>query len=791
MSPPTVSTEEDVDSTAELPTLEVPAAAPATAAALRADGSDGHHTRTDTWILPQPTLPDAERLRELDAQQQSLRASIQTLTAELREASDLLAAKDERLRQVEAARDEAQVAHAGASARIAGLQAELEAQRSPPGPQAAAEERLRLLDAELEQQRSTSTRQAQELEEAARVRAASDERLAALQAELEQHRTASAQHGARAEELTRQQAQSEARASQLGTELDELRTAGSGHAQQLADAARAHADSEQRLQESTAQAAQLRAELTATQERSTQQQRELAGLRTDTEARQTQQLQLHQAEVARGRAHSDELQRQLEEERARSARYLESLSSLESRRRIVEELMVDLDRSGSSREGELEGVRRDLAARGTRLTELDTELSQRASRIARLEQQLNTFKETLAQRDTQLREAQRESEGLQASVTRLQGELAQGAERLRTHATRIEQQSANDVQQQEELQRLRTESQELRAALESARGAAASAHSQANSHDSAIAQQRERTQQAEAALGAERERATQLESELATLRGEMDDWGGVLRSAQNHLATIAEAEARVRRLEGELVQQREATRTVESQAAAHAARVLELQGDLQSATSNVSRLEAELSRVQAAERAPVPAARLSGLEAQHGSTDTANNPALLEAARSLMADLDATEIAPLPLRETLRGLPADPDATEIAPAALRHAARGAAEADVDESAPAPDGAVRLLIHMDGEREVVHVLGRKTSIGRTPDNDLQLDTKFVSRHHAVILAGPVHTIIEDLNSTNGVLINGRRIVRHTLSEGDTIAIGRTQYRFAVRRGSDKR
>ena len=84
-----------------------------------------------------------------------------------------------------------------------------------------------------------------------------------------------------------------------------------------------------------------------------------------------------------------------------------------------------------------------------------------------------------------------------------------------------------------------------------------------------------------------------------------------------------------------------------------------------------------------------------------------------------------------------------------------------------------------------------MLGRKTSIGRTPDNDLQIDAKFVSRHHAVILVGPAHTIIEDLNSTNGVLVNGRRITRHTLRDGDQIAIGRTHYRFALRRGAERR
>ena len=79
----------------------------------------------------------------------------------------------------------------------------------------------------------------------------------------------------------------------------------------------------------------------------------------------------------------------------------------------------------------------------------------------------------------------------------------------------------------------------------------------------------------------------------------------------------------------------------------------------------------------------------------------------------------------------------------------------------------PEGAVRLLIRTDGDTEVVHVLGRKTTIGRTPDNDLQIDAKFISRHHAVILAGPNYTIIEDLNSTNGVLVNNRRVTRHTL------------------------
>ncbi len=59
---------------------------------------------------------------------------------------------------------------------------------------------------------------------------------------------------------------------------------------------------------------------------------------------------------------------------------------------------------------------------------------------------------------------------------------------------------------------------------------------------------------------------------------------------------------------------------------------------------------------------------------------------------------------------------------------------------------------------------MHVLGRRTRIGRGPDNEVVLDTKHVSRYHAVLLAGPTHTSIEDLKSTNGVFVNGKRVSR---------------------------
>jgi predicted nucleic acid-binding Zn-ribbon protein len=96
-----------------------------------------------------------------------------------------------------------------------------------------------------------------------------------------------------------------------------------------------------------------------------------------------------------------------------------------------------------------------------------------------------------------------------------------------------------------------------------------------------------------------------------------------------------------------------------------------------------------------------------------------------------------------------------------------------------------EGPARVLIRTDGNTDFVHVLGRRTRIGRGNDNELVLDTKHVSRYHAVLLAGPAHTTIEDLNSTNGVFVNGKRVARQVLKDGDRVTVGRTHYRYTVR------
>jgi general secretion pathway protein A len=97
-------------------------------------------------------------------------------------------------------------------------------------------------------------------------------------------------------------------------------------------------------------------------------------------------------------------------------------------------------------------------------------------------------------------------------------------------------------------------------------------------------------------------------------------------------------------------------------------------------------------------------------------------------------------------------------------------------------APVGDRPARVLskviLSSDGKilGELHLVPGRKV-VGRTPDNDLQIDSKFVSRHHCQIITGSDGiSVIEDLNSTNGIMIGGKRARRHTLRDGDVVSIG---------------
>ena len=65
-----------------------------------------------------------------------------------------------------------------------------------------------------------------------------------------------------------------------------------------------------------------------------------------------------------------------------------------------------------------------------------------------------------------------------------------------------------------------------------------------------------------------------------------------------------------------------------------------------------------------------------------------------------------------------------------------------------------------------------------SFGRQPDNDIVFNYDFVSRVHGVIYREGMQYYIEDMNSTNGIYVNGSRTKRAKLNMGDSIVLARS-------------
>ncbi len=84
---------------------------------------------------------------------------------------------------------------------------------------------------------------------------------------------------------------------------------------------------------------------------------------------------------------------------------------------------------------------------------------------------------------------------------------------------------------------------------------------------------------------------------------------------------------------------------------------------------------------------------------------------------------------------------------------------------------------KILVRTEGD--VVDILtfplGR-VIIGRSPDNEIYIKSKFVSRHHAQLVSDESGCVIEDLNSTNGVFIGDKQIKKYRLRDGDVMSLG---------------
>jgi chromosome segregation ATPase len=316
-----------------------------------------------------------------------------------------------------------------------------------------------------------------------------------------------------------------------------------------------------------------------------------------------------------------------------------------------------------------------------------------------------------------------------------------------------------------------SELETLRSDVKAAREEAAAAHAAIESHDaSASASLIERQAQArrlrvlESDLSQARAHAERYRENLQSLEGRRQVFDALLGDRE---AVISERSQRIAVLEREVAERiklhGEREQDLLGKIALEQQRVATLEAE---AIAMRSEMEQQLAASAAAEKAALERHVALEAEVRSQAQNIGELRTQLEAVRSSLEQ-----------RESL---------IQRLETATASSAGGAGQHPAEPAAPRRRAEpTRMLVRTQGETGIVQLLGKRTTIGRTPDNDIRIDAEFISRHHAVVLLYGTKTVIEDLNSTNGTYVNSERVNRRTLKEGDIVTLGKSEFRFVTR------
>jgi chromosome segregation ATPase len=516
--------------------------------------------------------------------------------------------------------------------------------------------------------------------------------------------------------------------------------------------------------------------------------------------------------------------------RARGERYQETLQTLEGRRELYDGMIAEREARIASLEQEAAERERHVGAREEdlrvavrnqeqRASELDTARTRADAaaktareRIAALEAEVRQQEQKLREQraksgtreqeiSTALKTQQQRNSELDASRTQLDAAAAKARteadaaavkarERIaaleaetRKQAESLRELSAKSATRETEmasaLKSQQTRNSELDAARAQVDAAAAKARTEA---DVAAVKARERIAALEAETRTQAESLRELGAKSGTREEEMTAALGVQqrRNAELEATRVqadeaaAKARERIATLETETRQQAESLRQLR---ATSSSREEDLGTQLRTQQQRTAELEAARVTADAA-------AAKAHTEAEAAAATARERIAALETeTRQQAGSLHELRVQFGAVRDSLAQRNAMIERVE-AEAASSVAMLGNIQHNLEHLGA--EEPAHLLVRSDGSTGILHLLGKRTTLGRTPDNDVHIDAEFISRHHAVALRAGAKTVIEDLNSTNGTYVNGQRINRRTLKDGDLVTLGKTEFRFTVQK-----
>lgn len=363
--------------------------------------------------------------------------------------------------------------------------------------------------------------------------------------------------------------------------------------------------------------------------------------------------------------------------------------------------------------------------------------------------------------DAEIENLEREKAALQESIQHVTADLKLANKRA-DKADALEQ---SLQESRDECEALKSEAAETRKEMRTAKKAttaAAKAESKVEKLEQENSELRASVKELSADLKLANKQATKIDAlekslkksqdQCKSLRDKAADSRKEINAAKKTKTAAAKAEAKIEKLEqdnSELQASVDELRADLKTANKQAARIDALEKSLQESQDECESLRSDADKLQTLEKSVSERdAKINELEAELASLVKADTRTQPELPDERPTTTRAQPMPDTPIEQTARAI-----------ATIEVLRNGKIEQVMDVA----DGTSRIMI------------------GRGDDCDLRLDSKFVSRHHALIFCTAELVYIEDLNSFNGTVVNAKKVARCDLQPDDKVAVGDFQLR----------
>lgn len=536
-------------------------------------------------------------------------------------------------------------------------------------------------------------------------------------------------------------------------------------------------------------------------------QQQLEQMRQQASAERTQQTARHEqlsADATHYQQRIEQLLVMVSAEQARATALGVNLHAAVQARSAQEAAAAAMARNLSHELLEKEALQTGLTQREQRIRALELVQQQVTEQLGAAEARHEAALATVAQLQTALQNHEQRITGLQVSLAeaeerslKLSEQLdakhgdwrsaEQDKERLRRLAT-AEHESYESTRQelaarlaeltalQEQLQQARTTVTELNAGI-------AERDRVLQARDQELAKQQQALQQATEHQAATDRRTTALTESLTVLQDELQQKQVLLGERDHGLVSAAQQLADERQARLRLQTLLDAGDTQMRQLAMHQQErdnfILEQASELEQLQHTVGELSDQLDQAETLNRKQLTQIRLLETELTALRAEREQQGMLLAQARQELAAKGLEQGASALQVEALQSqLRQHVDALNAIRRDIHHVAQQSRHRESDLQ-------VRTLVRVDDEN-VVQLLNKPVMvIGRAPDSEICLQLPSISRRHACLRVGRDVVILEDLGSTNGCYVNGKRVKRQLLKDGDKLEIGDVMFRFATR------